>query len=118
MPGTTIAIAAAGGAVAAGAVARARDAECRAIIAGYDAQTATVEAQREYSHCVMQLHPDPLTGGQLIVAKAAVCVILAGVAIGAWVNRPGPDRKSTRLNSSHITISYAVFCLKKKKKKK
>src|SRR5437773_9631770 len=29
-----------------------------------------------------------------------------------------PDRKSTRLNSSHITISYAVFCLKKKKKKK
>src|SRR5437773_7555597 len=26
-----------------------------------------------------------------------------------------PDRKSTRLNSSHITISYAVFCLKKKK---
>src|SRR6266540_6313080 len=31
--------------------------------------------------------------------------------------RPFPDRKSTRLNSSHITISYAVFCLKKKKKK-
>src|SRR5437773_8597445 len=30
----------------------------------------------------------------------------------------GLDRKSTRLNSSHITISYAVFCLKKKKKKK
>src|SRR5207248_9283803 len=28
-----------------------------------------------------------------------------------------PDRKSTRLNSSHRTISYAVFCLKKKKKK-
>src|SRR6266540_6116063 len=28
-----------------------------------------------------------------------------------------PDRKSTRLNSSHITISYAVFCLKKKKPK-
>src|SRR5947209_13077403 len=28
------------------------------------------------------------------------------------------DRKSTRLNSSHANISYAVFCLKKKKKKK
>src|SRR5205814_7600250 len=28
----------------------------------------------------------------------------------------GPDRKSTRLNSSHLGISYAVFCLKKKKK--
>src|SRR6266850_6037324 len=34
--------------------------------------------------------------------------------------RPAPiqDRKSTRLNSSHLVISYAVFCLKKKKKKK
>src|SRR5258708_21886284 len=29
---------------------------------------------------------------------------------------PAPDRKSTRLNSSHQIISYAVFCLKKKKK--
>src|SRR5579872_2581831 len=28
---------------------------------------------------------------------------------------PGRDRKSTRLNSSHVRISYAVFCLKKKK---
>src|SRR5437764_4109963 len=32
--------------------------------------------------------------------------------------RRGPDRKSTRLNSSHRCISYAVFCLKKKKKNK
>src|SRR5437867_9017470 len=31
---------------------------------------------------------------------------------------PRRDRKSTRLNSSHRTISYAVFCLKKKKRKK
>src|SRR2546426_7109008 len=29
--------------------------------------------------------------------------------------RTSPDRKSTRLNSSHLVISYAVFCLKKKK---
>src|SRR2546430_12135530 len=31
-------------------------------------------------------------------------------------DHPFPDRKSTRLNSSHSQISYAVFCLKKKKK--
>src|SRR5437870_10654304 len=31
--------------------------------------------------------------------------------------RPNGDRKSTRLNSSHVAISYAVFCLKKKKNK-
>src|SRR5690606_41192990 len=54
---------------------------------------------------------------------------------GAWYGRPlltwrrrrvleqrlrqaGLDRKSTRLNSSHVKISYAVFCLKKKKKQK
>src|SRR5690606_41021877 len=30
--------------------------------------------------------------------------------------KPDKDRKSTRLNSSHVKISYAVFCLKKKKK--
>src|SRR5690554_7483416 len=33
------------------------------------------------------------------------------------VDNPHQDRKSTRLNSSHVRISYAVFCLKKKKKK-
>src|SRR5438067_13461014 len=30
---------------------------------------------------------------------------------------PGRDRKSTRLNSSHVSISYAVFCLKKKRRR-
>src|SRR5690554_7796055 len=33
-----------------------------------------------------------------------------------WIDRQQVDRKSTRLNSSHVRISYAVFCLKKKKK--
>src|SRR5256885_10125953 len=37
--------------------------------------------------------------------------ILANAKLAAWL-----DRKSTRLNSSHLVISYAVFCLKKKKK--
>src|SRR5436305_11925921 len=38
-------------------------------------------------------------------------------AVGPLVERDqhGQDRKSTRLNSSHVRISYAVFCLKKKK---
>src|SRR5579883_910485 len=38
----------------------------------------------------------------------------SGPPEGGW--RDGLDRKSTRLNSSHVKISYAVFCLKKKKK--
>src|SRR5256885_5669815 len=37
------------------------------------------------------------------------------IAVGSWFTQA--DRKSTRLNSSHLVISYAVFCLKKKKKK-
>src|SRR5690625_6999962 len=43
---------------------------------------------------------------------------------GSWVTsswsgaKDDGDRKSTRLNSSHVAISYAVFCLKKKKKDK
>src|SRR5258708_21571119 len=40
-----------------------------------------------------------------------------GVQVGADALHDGEDRKSTRLNSSHQIISYAVFCLKKKKKK-
>src|SRR5258705_2764269 len=41
---------------------------------------------------------------------------LAGLALAHAVRRPAArgDRKSTRLNSSHLGISYAVFCLKKK----
>src|SRR2546427_5492761 len=35
-----------------------------------------------------------------------------------WIESPLTDRKSTRLNSSHSQISYAVFCLKKKKKRR
>src|SRR2546422_8023753 len=41
-----------------------------------------------------------------------------GVMVKGLVTSLGGDRKSTRLNSSHGYISYAVFCLKKKKKYK
>src|SRR3712207_7917714 len=46
--------------------------------------------------------------------EVAIPLLLQGV--GQKVDtRVKPDRKSTRLNSSHANISYAVFCLKKKK---
>src|SRR5258707_11854853 len=44
------------------------------------------------------------------------CAMFVAASAGALLGAP-PDRKSTRLNSSHANISYAVFCLKKKKKK-
>src|SRR3989442_7345542 len=48
--------------------------------------------------------------GRGIVAVAVPANAMAGLAIPQI-----EDRKSTRLNSSHVRISYAVFCLKKKK---
>src|SRR3989442_4460480 len=51
---------------------------------------------------LLRVHGD----GRLLLALAAAP--RSGRAV------PLPDRKSTRLNSSHVRISYAVFCLKKK----
>src|SRR2546426_7480112 len=63
--------------------------------------------------------PSPTAGGGLDESPQLTVSAAARIAV-----RPAPrvrfdiDRKSTRLNSSHLVISYAVFCLKKKKNKK
>src|SRR5437879_7738570 len=49
---------------------------------------------------------DPRGIGECIGQRVAACIL---------VHRDERDRKSTRLNSSHRCISYAVFCLKKKR---
>src|SRR5437899_7302949 len=54
---------------------------------------------------------DILTGDSWVAVLAARMLILLPV----FLYHPVSDRKSTRLNSSHLGISYAVFCLKKKK---
>src|SRR5690242_21430616 len=59
----------------------------------------------------------PISSG----VSALICRMLPAANGGfqgycVLVCRPVRDRKSTRLNSSHMSISYAVFCLKKKKK--
>src|SRR5437868_7967011 len=53
--------------------------------------------------CVRERHPQ--TGAPLAAS---------GAREGPGDRGPQSDRKSTRLNSSHVSISYAVFCLKKK----
>src|SRR5207302_2061838 len=60
---------------------------------------ALISLKRYFSWCVAQ--------GFLSLDPAKVVKL---------VEQTVPDRKSTRLNSSHVKISYAVFCLKKKKK--
>src|SRR5690349_23317408 len=51
-------------------------------------------------------------------ARSAGRGLVAACRVNRGQGRALRDRKSTRLNSSHVEISYAVFCLKKKKKKK
>src|SRR5690349_23853766 len=71
---------------------------CGPIAAAYHAQTETVVP--------------------VIPSTVAKSLAIGNPADGPYVldiaRRTGGDRKSTRLNSSHVEISYAVFCLKKK----
>src|SRR5215467_15119302 len=75
--------------------------------------TATTEIYTLSLHDALPISPSsgrryPLAEGQTwAIGRGDGCAVLLG----------SRDRKSTRLNSSHLVISYAVFCLKKKKKK-
>src|SRR5256885_10189479 len=68
-------------------------------------------------HCIRR-YSQP----SIVLATALLCATAAHAQGGetfkiAFIDPlSGPDRKSTRLNSSHLVISYAVFCLKKKTK--
>src|SRR5690625_6951984 len=55
---------------------------------------------------------NPNTGLGLLSGIYWLAVLIPSIAVA--VRRMHEDRKSTRLNSSHVAISYAVFCLKKK----
>src|SRR3989442_11073990 len=57
----------------------------------------------------------PLTGAVIVTTPQDVALLDVGRTMAMFAQVNTPDRKSTRLNSSHVRISYAVFCLKKKK---
>src|SRR5687768_17848458 len=79
---------------------------------------ADEEAAIEVASAGMQgaLEQLPIDGRIVIGASDDRPDLAAGAHIGAGGEEVDLDRKSTRLNSSHGYISYAVFCLKKKKK--
>src|SRR5256885_11763697 len=56
-----------------------------------------------------------INAGKLLVNGSLAAGGTVVVANGGALGGTGTDRKSTRLNSSHLVISYAVFCLEKKK---
>src|SRR5437773_385646 len=89
------------------------------------ARTAGILAAKRTHELIPLCHPLRLTGidvtfsdddrGVLTIETRVRTVDKTGVEMEALM-AASIDRKSTRLNSSHITISYAVFCLKKKKR--
>src|SRR5256885_8625450 len=74
---------------------------------GPQAQKSQADLRIEWSYQLDHL------SGIYILFVTFVGLLIHIFAIGYM---HGEDRKSTRLNSSHLVISYAVFCLKKKKK--
>src|SRR3989442_10431221 len=78
--------------------------------------TATTEIYTLSLHDALPIcthHDDQHTPVAPLACAHGVRVVLVAEQVDA--HDTGEDRKSTRLNSSHVRISYAVFCLKKKK---
>src|SRR5690606_41770049 len=80
-------------------------------------------ARRPLMRRLLQTEPARLMAliHALITAAVAAGVLAADDPLVQWIvggeDTGREDRKSTRLNSSHVKISYAVFCLKKKKER-
>src|SRR3712207_7881538 len=99
---------------------------CAVLLFFFFNDTATTEIYTLSLHDALPIHArvDSVTpvpscrGAQPCVRPASLPLLYPyATVVGAHGVRPRPDRKSTRLNSSHANISYAVFCLKKKKLK-
>src|SRR5690348_17749702 len=74
-----------------------------------------IDRERLVAGCRLRQDSSLGAGGHEVVEDDRVWRVVAQLAAAAEA-RGHEDRKSTRLNSSHPSISYAVFCLKKKKK--
>ena len=82
----TVAIIAATSAANSAAIAaadRAQDTACQAVIQGFNAQTATTQAQIAYADCVHRLNPAPITGDGKAYVAVFMVTLIAGFVIGA-----------------------------------
>src|SRR5256885_9346502 len=80
-------------------------------------QAVEAAAEREFVQNGAIISVDTLSGKDLACFYRTFNDGVAGLSPTSrlFITQIGLDRKSTRLNSSHLVISYAVFCLKKKK---
>src|SRR2546426_9347337 len=79
--------------------------------------TATTEIYTLSLHDALPISPKAMAAAQLMPGNTACATTATAAVVASTRPIARRDRKSTRLNSSHLVISYAVFCLKKKKKK-
>jgi hypothetical protein len=82
----TVAIIAATSASNSAAIAaadRAQDTACQAVIQGFNAQTATTQAQIAYADCVHRLNPAPITGDGKVAVAVIMVALIAAFVIGA-----------------------------------
>src|SRR2546430_10229158 len=79
--------------------------------------TATTEIYTLSLHDALPISSTPTTLPARVPAAVSTSRPTAAGPAGLPARRARQDRKSTRLNSSHSQISYAVFCLEKKKSK-
>src|SRR5439155_24059545 len=95
------------------------------MISSVEADVRNGSSQRRYQGNTTGAHKRDAAMGQANRSQAnwsgdhSGAVLLSQIAVTNPTSTASPealDRKSTRLNSSHVAISYAVFCLKKKKK--
>src|SRR2546427_2215112 len=84
----------------------------RSTLFPYTTLFRSLERQQRVRRALVAMHLGAVLAGQRLGKAAAL-----GHAHRLAAQVFPPDRKSTRLNSSHSQISYAVFCLKKKKNK-
>src|SRR2546426_3419017 len=92
-------------------VPRARDGQrSPALLVGRGRNEAWLFRFRRKSRCTVQLEEEGKFSRHSIMSLQGQIALVTGASQG--IGRA--DRKSTRLNSSHLVISYAVFCLKKK----
>src|ERR1035438_10619818 len=79
------------------------------------ARDASQPVDEEYTRKIREYTTQPFFNSPLTdYLPASKTVPTPKAVLGDVAGAPGIDRKSTRLNSSHLGISYAVFCLKKK----
>src|SRR3712207_8490048 len=81
----------------------------RSGVMAYNRMTYTIDSSMQFPLVEIDLD----MGESVFLQKGSMVYHTPSVSLNTKLN--GRDRKSTRLNSSHANISYAVFCLKKKK---